>query len=134
VSGRFSPLTAPLLLPLTRPLAPAQPYFFMSRSRSAPLRSCSSGFRARSALFSAPAPAPLPLRSHALLPNGKAYVQSSNLVSWYIHRWSTKIRITDKCRDLQGQSSKSHVHVVRLTGHKSITNFNETSQNTKIGR
>ena len=47
VSGQFSPLTAPL--PLTRPLAPAPSRSTVFFQVPLPLRSRSSGFRARSA-------------------------------------------------------------------------------------
>ena len=43
------------------------------------------------------------------LPNRKAY-------KILVHRWSTKTRISDKRRDLQGQRSRSQGHVTRLTG------------------
>ena len=66
VSGRSSPLTAPLCSALLRsaPLRSRSTVFFQV---PLPLRSRSSGFRARSAPFSAPqfSNLPLPLRSHA---------------------------------------------------------------------
>jgi len=36
------------------------------------------------------------------------------------HRWSTKIRFTDKCHDLQGKRSRSQGHVVSLGRERKV--------------
>ena len=71
------------------------------------------------------------------MPNSKCAISSereglrtSNLIV-LVHRWSTKTRITDKRRDLQGQTSRSQGHVMRVLADKSRT---KSPRNTKLGR